>query len=240
MRLRTKTIILSSILLVVAGFGTVFSRRSQQTPIKFVQHYQTKALEISNTEVIPGAVNVTLKNVSRKSINGIQISSNRGSLRIDFLDAEEPERQRILPGATFDQTFPNPTSSEPIELDVLAVTFDDKSSEGDATSIQGIIDSRRGLKEELKRLRPLLEAALDSPDGDSIAVLDKLKSQIEQLPSESNDSVWFRDGQRSARQQILYDVQFLKERQLQTGRVQIRNALRKLKNRHDKRIHDDL
>ena len=45
-----------------------------------------------------------------------------------FLEAYEPDRQRLLPGATYEEFFPLTNPSEPFEVSVLAVTFDDKSN----------------------------------------------------------------------------------------------------------------
>lgn len=247
MRSRTKVTIVASILLTVVGFGTVFSRRMQNKPvqnkpIRLDKRSRTSAIEVSNIEIrndIQAAV-VTLKNVSAKNVNGIQLSSNRGDVQLDFLAADELDFQRLLPGATYQEFFPLTNPSEPFEISVLAVLFDDKSSDGEPESVKVMIDSRRGFTKEMKRMRPLLEAALASTDGDSPAILDKLKSQVDALPVEkSDDSFGFRQGQTEARQILLYDVQFLKERQAATGQVQIRYALTKAKGRYDKRINYD-
>ena len=246
MRLRTKVTIIISILLIALGFGTVFSRRMQNKPVqnkppKFDTRSKTNALEVTNIEIRndAGFVNVTLKNVSTRNINGIQLESNNGSVRVEFLDVDEPDRQRLLPGQTFEQMFPLTNPSEPFQISVLAVTFDDKSNDGDAQSVKEMLNARRGFTKEMKRLKPLLEAALDSPEGDSPAILDKLKSQVEALPLEKEGDFAFRVGQTSARQDFLYYVQFLMERQSATGRVQIRRALAQAKGRWDKRIDYD-
>jgi len=242
MRLRTKIAIIISLLLIVVGFGTVSSRRMQDKRPQLSNKSKTSALEIVKIEVrndIEAAI-VTFKNVSSKNINAVRLAYNKGSLQIDFLGASEPERQRLGPGTTYQETLPLTNASEEFEVSVLAVTFDDKSSDGDPESIKQIIDARRGFTKEMKRLRPLLEAAIASPDGDSSTILDRLKSQVEALPLEkSDDSSDFRQGQTEARQDFLYEVQFLKERQAATGQVQIRSALAKDKIRYDKRIDYD-
>jgi hypothetical protein len=70
--------------------------------------------------------------------------------------------------------------------------------------------------------------------------MDKLKSQVEALPLEKEgDFAFFGKVKLSARQDFLYDVQFLMERQSATGRVQIRRALARAKGRYDKRIDYD-
>jgi hypothetical protein len=91
-------------------------------------------------------------------------------VQIEFLDAYEPDRQRLLPGQTFEQMFPLLNPSEPFQISVLAVKFDDKSNDGDAQSVKEMLDVRPGFTKGMKRLKPLLEAALDSPEGDSPAI----------------------------------------------------------------------
>src|SRR5439155_2827743 len=102
---------------------------------------------------------------------------------------------------------------------VLAVTFTDKTSDGDANLIRQIMDNRRGFNKQMKRIRPLLEAALNSSDADSIRILDRLKSQVETLPNEqsSADSSAIKEGQQSAMEEMLYEIDFLKRRQIATG-----------------------
>src|SRR6267378_3102321 len=78
MRSKTKVTIIISILLIVVGFGTVFSRRLQNKPVqnkpvRVDKRSMTAALEVVKIEIrndIQSAV-VTLKNVSSKNINGI-------------------------------------------------------------------------------------------------------------------------------------------------------------------------
>lgn len=241
MRFRTKFTIIVSILLLVMGFGTVFSRRMQnKNSVKFTNKSKTNALEVANIRMTDDFAMVTLKNVTAKTVNGIYLSFSKGSLRIEFLDAGDADGQRLLPGATYEEMIPPPNPSEPLEVSVLAVAFEDKSGDGDPELVKEIFDSRRGYNKELKRIKPLLETALASPDGDSPAILERLKSQFEALPVErNNDSFGFRQGQTAARQDFLYDIQLIKERHDKTGQVQIRRALGKVKNRHDKRVDAD-
>jgi hypothetical protein len=78
MRLRTKVTIIISILLIVIGFGTVFSRRMQNKPVqhkpaRFDTRSKTNATEVTNFEIrndASGFIIVTLKNVSPKNVNG--------------------------------------------------------------------------------------------------------------------------------------------------------------------------
>jgi hypothetical protein len=127
--------------------------------------------------------------------------------------------------------------SEPVDVSVVAVTFEDKSSDGDPLFIKEINDARRGFHQELKRMKPLLDTALGSPDIDSPAIFGKLKTQIEALPLEQSvGSKAFREGQRAAREDLLYDLQSFIDRQAGGGHIEVRRALGNAKERYDKRI----
>lgn len=248
MRLRNKVIVVIPILLMAMGiFGSVsWSRRIQETKVqfnrndKFSRDNKTKALQVEKVEVLTQSIKVSLKNVSTKTIDGIQLSINGGYLQIDFLGAYEENYQRLLPGAVYEQFLSPQDISQPLDIRVLAVTFDDKSSDGDPILAREIMDTRRGYNKQLKRVRPLVEAALSSPDGDSIGILDKLKSQVERLSNdEGTDSGAIKEGRQSAQEETLYEIEFLRQRQIATGALPIRRALAKMKNRHDKRIQND-
>lgn len=239
MRLRNKVIVVIPVLLMALGiFGTVSrSRRIQETQVRFSRNDKTKALQVEKVEVLPQAVKVSLKNVSTKTIDGIVLSINGGNLQVDFLGAEEEDYQRLLPGAIYEQFLSHRAITQPLDVIVLSVTFTDKTSDGDPILAQKITEARRGYNKQMKRMRPLLEAALNSPDGDSIRILDKLKSRLEVLRSEeSADSSAIKEGRHEAFEEALDQIEFLRQRQIATGAVPLRRALAKMKDRQDKRI----
>jgi hypothetical protein len=198
---------------------------------------KSAALDIVNTQVSNGFVKVSLRNVSNKSINGIQLSVNGGILQIEFLDADEPDHQKIPPGAIYEESFPITDSSKPVEVAVLAVTFDDKTSDGDTSLASEIFGTRLGVKKQLMRFRRLLADALNSPNADSIAIFDELKGQVNDLPDEdSADSGPMRMGQRQAKQQIIQEIDYVKRKLNQGGAMMIRSALSEIKDKHDRRI----
>ena len=237
MSLTTKLAI--GIVVLVMGFGVVgtvtLSRRSQQPRVQFTRKNETRALEVERVEVLPQGVKAILKNTSTKTIDGIQLLVNGGHVQIDFLGADEESYQRILPGAVYELFLARNVIDEPLEITVLAVTFNDESSDGNPDLAQEILDTRRGFNRHMKRIKPLLEAALNSPDADAISILDKLKSSVERLQIEKSGSRAMREGQSEARSEMLNEIQFLKQRQLATSALPIRLALAKMKDRHEKR-----
>lgn len=239
MRLRTKVVITLTVLVIAVGvFNTVsWSRRPQEVRLQTPGNEKTSALRIEKVEVLSDAVKVSLKNVSSKTINGIQLSINGGRLQIDLLGAEEVNYQKILPGGIYEQFLSRRTLSQPLEISVLAVTFEDGDSDGDPVLALQIIDMRRGVNKQLKRINSLLDAALRSSEVDPIKMLNTLKLQIEELPIEtSTESSAVTEGEQQAKMDTLNRIESLKQRQVDTGSFSVRPALTNMKNRHDKQI----
>ena len=201
----------------------------------------THALEVVVTTIVDDHVKISLRNVSSKNINGIEVSVDSSTSQIEFLAADEPSHQVLLPGAIIETWFPLSNTSTPVDVSVLAVVFDDQTGDGDPSLIKEITEQRLGVKKQLMRFRPILKAALSSPDADSIAILDELKSKIEDLPDglldkDSADSGAMRIGQSIAKQQIHHDVEALRRTQLNKGGVMIRQALADIQTKHNKRM----
>ena len=212
-------------------------KKTQEGNQEFGRNDKTKALQVDKVEVLPDGVKVSFRNVSTKTIDGIQLSINRGYLQIDFVGAEEEDYQRLLPGAVYEQFLSPRALSQPLDISVLAVTFDDRTFDGDPRLARQILDVRRGVNKQLKRIKRLLDAALSSADADAIRVLDRLKSQLEGLPiDESTESSAIKEGEHQAKAEVLERIEFLRQRQIATGALPVRLALAKMKKRHDKQI----
>lgn len=162
--------------LLVLGFGVLgtvtLSRRPQESRLQFTRKNKTGALEVERVEILPQGVKAILKNTSAKTIDGIQLLVNGGHVQIDFLGADEESYQRVLPGDVYELFLSRNVIAQPLEIVVLAVTFDDHTSDGDSDLAQEILDTRRGFNRQVKRVKPLLEAALNSADADAISILD--------------------------------------------------------------------
>jgi hypothetical protein len=180
---------------------------------------------------------VSLRNISTKAIDGIQLSVDGSIFQIEFLDAEEPGQQKIQRGEAYEEWFPINNNGQPIEVAVLAVTFDDKTSDGDSSLANEIFQTRRGVKKELSDFRPFLLQALSSSSTDSFEIVAKLKKHADDLLTEENtDPGPMRMGRHKAKQQILSDIGALNKPQLNGSAVLIHTALTNIKNRHDRRI----
>ena len=211
---------------VVLGLGvlawTVPSAQSQKDALKAEEsrrpkinrRSKTEALEVVSASAVNRFAKVSLKNVSNKNVNGVQLAINGGILQIEFLDADAPENQKIAPGAIYEEVFPF-DGKEPVEVAILAVTFDDKSSDGRASLANQIFETRKGVKKQLVRFKPLLADALKSFDADSFTVFDRLERAANELPEgDSEDSGAMRMGQIQAKHRIIQEINFVKEKHL--------------------------
>jgi hypothetical protein len=198
---------------------------------------KTDALELVSVSAVNGFANVALKNVSSKSINGIQLTINGGDLEIDFLGADRTENQRILPNAIYQPSIPF-DGGTPVEIAILAVTFDDGTSSGSPRLADEIFETRRGIKTQLTRFKDLLAEARKSSDVDSPDFLEKLKAQTKDLPGGMDkDSGGMRMGEVQARAQIIQEIDFLKERLIKNpGLTTVRDSVSELEARHERRL----
>jgi len=199
---------------------------------------ETDALEVISTSVLTNDfVKVSLKNVSNKNVNGIQLAINGGILQVEFLDATRPDDQRIPAGGIYEETFPF-NGAVTVEVAILAVTFDDNTSSGIPSLADEIFDTRRGVKQQLKRFESLLGEARKYPDADSIAVLDHLRTQVEDLPAQDlKESGAMRMGQLQAKQEIIQEIDFMKERLIRDpGSTTVSQTLSEIESRHEQRL----
>lgn len=199
---------------------------------------KTEALQVVSASAINRFAKVSLKNVSNKNINGIQLAINGGIYQIEFLDATAPESQKIAPGATYEEMF-RFDGEEPVEVAILAVTFDDKTSDGRASLANEIFETRKGVKKQLLRFKPFLADALKSFDADSSIIFDRLtKAANELTEGDSEDSGGMKMGQIQAKHRIIQEINQVKEKQLsRPGLMTIRESLSEIETRHARRIH---
>src|SRR5205085_10935517 len=198
--------------------------------------HKTQALAIVNTIISSDNVKVILQNVSDKNINGIQLAVNGARCQIEFLDADEPNHKVLAPKAIYEQWFPL-NNSRALEVTILAVTFEDKTSEGDPELITEIKETRQGARKQLMRLLLILNDTLNSLNADSSISLDRLESNFRASPDDDGISDNIRLGEHKAKGMVLNYIQTLKHTQQTKGMVNIRQALTDLKNRLDSNLN---
>jgi hypothetical protein len=152
------------------------------------------------------------KNVSNKTITAYEfdlghgVRSSRDYIPYDDGVGSGDVIEDVLPLGNFDPPYPPvPSASDKPVLTILAVVFDDRSSEGDYNAAAYILNHRLGQKIQLKRIRQLIRDGLKSKDQEFSAPFYALKSQIESLPTEGQ-SVALRSGLNYAKERLLRHI----------------------------------
>ena len=216
-----KSYILKALLLGLALLALSYHRSELQAPAIV---NKTQAVEVvSLTPSGPLGPNyqsyeLVLRNVSAKNIDGYSIAFGRNaSVTGDLTSAS----RLIAPGDQFQEVL-----SEANNIVIRYVIFEDGLIQGDAGAASELLDRREGMRLELERIAPLLNAAGVSTD------IDQLKAQLRALPAEAaapGRSAYVTLGMRNAREDTLLDIEKLDKSDLRAG-------LARLVEQHSKRL----
>jgi hypothetical protein len=251
---RTNTIfaILALLFLASLGVGNWPSgarQRAQKDKLPQVKN-ETESFQLVSAEKIDFLLQLRLKNISKKAITAYKIGYGNGwQTGIDKIIGDD----MVAPGEIeeFRTPFNNISNSDdpasPQSVTILAVVFDDRSSEGDFQAADEILNDRLGQKMQLERINRLIQAVLKSPDANTPAALGRLKSQIASLSEDQGKGQPFaiHIGLYYVKQQVLKQIEYIEEWQ-QSGKalleaelydsVNLQDALVKLKKLGEKRI----
>ena len=160
-----------------------------------------------------------MKNMSRKGITAYSISADpNGRTDRDYSISGHV----IEPGEMEEIEIPRTAvksadlSNSPGEIRILAVVFEDGTSEGDPAIASWIRDQRQGKKVQFRRIERLLRKAINASGSPSPANLKSLRASIASLPetTEELDSAAFRSGLRHAKQDVITLIDRLEPTQL--------------------------
>jgi len=200
----------------------VTSGISKQTPAPAsslrVQN-KTESLEVVNISQQDTLCMLTLRNVSPKAINGYSIGrSSNSKLDVDLTIGDTT----IAPGEEFKESIPISQSQGPPVINVLAVMFTDGTADGEAQVIAANQERRKGTRQELAHILPILRGALNSS---APGELSTLKIKVASLPEETASEVspQVKNGRLRARQDIISKVEMMKQ-----GDASAREELRAL------------
>ena len=141
---------------------------------------KTVAFQVEHAEIIGDRLNLSLRNVSEKTINGYALAFNRTLIQTDFTLGTFT----IAPGQIEERSFPsNPDELSP-EFEVQAVVFTDRSFNGSVAAANSILDRRDGMRHQLQAVQKLLDKALETSDNQFPATVGQLASQLASLPEE--------------------------------------------------------
>jgi len=172
----------------------------------------TKSLKLVKLDKVnTWFLELTFQNGYEKRINGIQVAL--GNLGI-FTELMYNEDQMIPPGGTYVDIVPIQANTDKEGVTLLSVHFEDGTADGDELAIKPVDEGRAGEKTLIRRALVLIRRALRSPDVDSVAALDELRSQIQSLPTEGKngrDNFWA--GLESGKKRMIAIVDDLRPRQ---------------------------
>ena len=192
--------------LALLGLGTAYHRSARQLPNLT---NKTNAVEIISLLPTKNGYKLTLRNVSTKNINGYSIGFGKGAIVTADLTSAY---QLIAPGDQFTEDLPEATN-----IVIRHVIFEDDSIDGDAAAAAEQQDRRAGMREQLERIVPLVNAATESAD------VVQLKAQLQALPEESaaGRSVYVAAGMRNAKEDALLEVEKLDKSNIQAGLMRL-------------------
>lgn len=197
--------------LALLGLGmNAFHRTESQTPNVMNMTKAVKVISLSPAAAGPlrpegRGYELVLRNVSAKNIDGYSIAFGVGAAVTSDLTSAF---RLIAPGDQFTELLP-----EAINIVIRHVTFEDASSDGDAVAAAELQDRREGMREQLERIAPLLNAAAASGD------VEQLKAQLQALPEEtvSGRSVYVAAGMRNVREDTLLSLERLDKSNIRVG-----------------------
>jgi hypothetical protein len=160
---------------------------------------KTRSFELTrarrNLDIDLAGPELSLRNGYEKHITAFAVSVNGLIVLSDFLLNENEDRRPIAPGAVYTGGFGTVRRSvdrgaarEDFDIKVLAVVFDDRSSDGDWREVAFILEQRLRMKRLLTRVVDLINEDLNSLRTIDDGVFDELRSRISSLSSDPADA----------------------------------------------------
>jgi hypothetical protein len=225
----------SCLALLVSNYSATRGSNGQQDRPQIIN--QTTRFQPSSLSDKDGDYIILLKNNYTKNINGYVIGIGAsGKVTVDLTIGS----RAITPGDVAEERIPISNlraSSEGDEphpsITILAVLFEDGTSEGAAPAIAEIKEKRAATKIQLKRVLPLIQNLLSPPGSSKLITLDQLKEQIASLPEGAEDaaSPHAKRGFRSAKEDALTNLQNLEQ-----SDIGLQEGLKRIKTTIEKRI----
>jgi hypothetical protein len=259
-RSRLFIVIFAIAAVVYFGSNVWSSNKSQKSVVKI--NNRTRTCQVIGAEKHNGHVKVAIQNNKDKAITAYVLTSRSDSQTVftfkeEFASSEGDEV--ILPGQVYEASIgiPDSLNRQPeINLNLSAVFFDDKSSEGDEEIIHNIEDNRRGEKIQFMKVLPVLdklsrlsdteissywnqsaqqdfEVALKASDVESLIQLNKKSPGNRETNIESEE---FKSGAQAGKESILRGYQELKDIREKEGAGALRERIIRIRDLYAKRI----
>lgn len=170
---------------------------------------EVSALEVAEMKKDGDLIEILLKNVSYKEIDGLTLLfDDSTTITVDYTISG----YGITPNALKEIKIPAEAKGDLIVnsiiirpfFKIVAVTFTNRTEEGDPKYISEIKDRRHGLKTQLEKFLPDLSKMSNASTRTLPAILQETKRKILTLPEESaNESHSFKQGLNDGKEDIL-------------------------------------
>lgn len=196
---------LCALVLVVGAARKTGNGRGKQSGTPHMESFtpreqnKTRAFEVTrarrNLDFDTGP-ELSLRNGYEKNVTAFAVSINGLIVMSDFAYSENEDHRTIAPGMVYISGFGNVRRSinsavagrEDFDIEILAVLFDDKSSDGNDKGVAFLVGNRQKSKRILTRIIDVLNEGLDplrTIDDTSTA---ELRSRISSLSSNPDDA----------------------------------------------------
>lgn len=196
---------LCALVLVVGAARRTGNGRGKQSGTPHMESFtprvqnKTRAFEVTrarrNLDFDTGP-ELSLKNGYEKNITAFAVSVNGLIVMSDFAYSENEDHRTIAPGVVYTSGFGNVRRSinsataagEDFDIEILAVLFDDKSSDGDDKGVAFLRGNRRKSKRILTRIIDLLNERLEPVRNIDDTASAELRHRISSLSSNPDDA----------------------------------------------------
>lgn len=166
---------------------------SQQSPEafepvdpKFVPQVESKASALHVLAVTrrDAYLRIKLKNVGDKKISSFRMSYHQSGASTLISTIQRSDKTALAPGEVyFYQHLSSPSSPlvrEPLTFE--AVLFEDGTGEGVPEKVKSLQELHNASRKELDAVVALLQTAIDSPNVETLSVVDELEKHLSEVP----------------------------------------------------------
>ena len=213
-------------------FSWASKQLSSQDAVQIVN--ETRLLEVAKAEPKADSINLVLKNNHTKYITGFQIRIGQVTVQSEFIGSDEV----FPPGTVYEKQYPVEEKSSRASITVLAVIFEDGSSDGNPQYIKQIKDKRLGEKTQIKRAIPLLQKGSEASEGDPAEALRQLRADISSLAVKDKEylSDDYALGLHDRKALLLRQLERLQHKQQTSKEINVREELGRIKGSHEKAL----
>jgi len=195
---------------------------------------ETLSLQVTSLERKGDSIHLVLKNGYMKDITGFQVRVGNVTIQSEFIGSDEV----FPPGVLYERVHSVQNGIDEKGIAILAVVFDDGSSDGNPKYINQIKYKRLGEKTQISHALPFIQKVLDASAVNWADSLKKLKSEIQSLEVKQSNQFPedFVLGLHDRKLQLIRQIETIQSKKLLNVNLNIRDELMQLKEKHHKQL----